>query len=364
MAFCNFQLNSENAKKESLFTQKRIFAGLRYFAMFTVLGLAILFYLTSTSETFAALSKLKWPLLVSAAFLQIVDIGFGAWRNHVLVRIIKPGVPPWLCFKAQLANEFGAAVTPGQSGGGPAWLFILYRGGIPVLSAAAVSVLVFLTTLLFFLITTAISILFIDDRISSGILLSLLHYGFITCSILLIFILLSLWMPDRLSRALDGIVQRLRTTERTWLVKSAALVEQALSGMQLYQNTGMQLLRENRAAIFKTFLVTSLYYFGKLNLAFLLLLGLGLQVDYLAAMAVLALLRFILYFSPTPGGSGLGEFSIAALMSTIMPSHILPIYTVLYRAFHLFLPASFGAWILLSELKKKIRNKTRIMSLL
>ena len=74
-------------------------------------------------------------------------------------------------------------------------------------------------------------------------------------------------------------------------------------------------------------------------------------MDYLTALAILALLRFTLYFVPTPGGSGVGEITIAALMSTVMPTHLLPIYTVLYRAFHLFLPATFGGWVLISELR-------------
>jgi uncharacterized membrane protein YbhN (UPF0104 family) len=68
-------------------------------------------------------------------------------------------------------------------------------------------------------------------------------------------------------------------------------------------------------------------------------------------MAILALLRFILYFAPTPGGSGIAEITIAVLMSTIMPLYLLPIYIILYRAFHLFLPASFGAYVLLAELR-------------
>ena len=71
-------------------------------------------------------------------------------------------------------------------------------------------------------------------------------------------------------------------------------------------------------------------------------------------MSVLALLRFVLYFSPTPGGSGVAEISIAALMSLIMPAYLLPIYAILYRAFHLYFPAAFGAWIVFAELRRGV----------
>ena len=108
----------------------------------------------------------------------------------------------------------------------------------------------------------------------------------------------------------------------------------------------------------QAFAVTSLYYFGKLNLAYLIMLGMGVEVSYLTAMAVLALLRFVLYFSPTPGGSGVGEISIAALMSIIMPDYMLPVYAILYRAFHLYLPAAFGAWVVFAELRSSTVKQT------
>jgi hypothetical protein len=40
-----------------------------------------------------------------------------------------------------------------------------------------------------------------------------------------------------------------------------------------------------------------------------------------------------------------------------MPSYLLPIYAVLYRAFHLFLPATLGAWVLITALKASAKAK-------
>ena len=92
-------------------------------------------------------------------------MGLGAWRTFLLVRHLRPGISPVLCFRGQLANEFGAAATPGQSGGGPAWLYIMYRGGVSVSGAVASSVLIFLSTLAFFLAATAASLVALDRHI-------------------------------------------------------------------------------------------------------------------------------------------------------------------------------------------------------
>jgi uncharacterized protein (TIRG00374 family) len=326
--------------------------GMRYFALLTIIGLLVLFYTTSTEETFSALKHLNFHFLFLAAVLQTVDIALGGWRNHILIKRFKPGVTPWLCFRAQLANEFGAAVTPGQSGGLPAWLFTLHRGGIAIAPAMAVSVIVFMSTLLVFQLTTFGSTIVLGTASFDATFSYLFKYGVATCTVLLIIILLSLWMPAPLRNALTFLSRRLRKSSGAWPNRMAMLIEQALAKIQEYQNSCKQFLQKDKMAVLQAFFVTLLYYLGKLNLAYLILLGMGVEVNYLTAMAVLALLRFILYFAPTPGGSGVGELSIAALMSALMPAYLLPIYAILYRTFHLYMPAALGAWVLFGELRK------------
>ena len=347
-----------NSAVDSPLPRQKIYKGLLYLCMFTVASLAVLFYATSTSETLSALSHIEIHFLFLAAFLQLIDIGLGAWRNHILVRKLQPEVKWWLCFKAQLANEFGAAVTPGQSGGGPAWLYVLNRGGIAMASGVAVSIVVFLSTLIFFQISTTLSVFALGDRFSGQNLLYLLQFGFITSTGMLFAIVLTLCMPGRISAGVNAIARRFRNSQTRWknrLARMAGCIEEAI--MQ-YQRDCVQFLRQHRVSVFKTFMITSLYYLIKLHLAYVILLGLGISINYLLAIPVLALLRFILYFTPTPGGSGIGEISIAALMSALIPTYLLPIYTILYRFFYLYLPAAFGAWVLLSELRGAAESKS------
>jgi uncharacterized protein (TIRG00374 family) len=259
----------------SLLQRKKLYKGLRYFCMFTIVSLAVLFYATSTRRTFAAFTHLEVRFLTLAALLQVLDIGLGAWRNHILVRKLKPGVSPWLCFRAQLANEFGAAITPGQSGGGPAWFYILFRGGIPPSSAIAVSVLVLLSTLIFFQVATTVSVLSLRHQFSGQVLLYLLRYGFLICTGVFLFILLSLWMPHRISRAITAITRTLRHPGRRWRTRLAQIGEGITLAIREYQSSTLLFFRKNRISVLQTFLITSLYYLGKLNLAYLILLGLG-----------------------------------------------------------------------------------------
>ena len=340
--------------------REKLVRGIRYFSILTVISLTILFYATSTRETLTAFGHLDLGFLLLAALLQVLDIFLGAWRNHVLVRKFTPGVSLHLCFRAQLANEFGAAVTPGQSGGGPAWLYVLHRGGIPIAYAMAVSIVVFLTTISFFLISTSVALYYLSSAFNSHALFYLLQIGFLMCTGMMVLIFLSLAMPGLVSAWLQGIASQESKSPLRWrrsLSRCCAAAEKAL---QQYHHTCRHFFRKDLRYLIFAFVITSAYYLVKLNLAYVILLGLGLEVDYINALALLAILRFILYFTPTPGGSGIGELSIATLMASIVPGYLLPVYTVLYRAYHLFLPAIFGAWVLLKELHPRHERTTVI----
>jgi len=343
---------AHNSNVISFLSKAKICKGLRCFAILTIISFTVVFYATSTEETIAALSHLNVGFLILAGVLQLADIALGALRNHILVRKLKPGISPWVCFKAQLANEFAAAVTPGQSGGGPAWVYILYRNGIPIASAAAVSVIVFISTLFFFLSITTTSVFYLDQHFSIHTILRLLQYGFVTCTALFLLILVSIWLPYRMTRLIRFIARFMGRFGKHWGECSVRLGEKIILTLKHYQRNCVEILKKDPITVLKTFLITGVYYFVKLNIAYIILLGIGIEIDYLTAIAVLALLRFILYFTPTPGGSGVAEISIAVLVSLIMPTYLLPLFTILYRSYHLFLPAGFGAWVMISELKK------------
>lgn len=93
-------------------------------------------------------------------------------------------------------------------------------------------------------------------------------------------------------------------------------------------------------------------YFNKYALAFVLLLGVGVEADFWTVIGIQAIIFFILYHAPSPGASGFAELSIAGLMSHIIIESKLATFTVLHRTFLLLLGAMVGAFIMMKELKR------------
>jgi uncharacterized protein (TIRG00374 family) len=341
---------------ESPFREGQIRKGLRYFGVLTVAGLALLFFYTTTPETLEALGHLEFRFFLIAIALSAVDLWIGGWRNHIFIRKIKSGVTPWLCFRANLANLFMGAMTPSQSGGGPAQLFILYRGGIPLPSGVSVSVINFLSTLVFFLVAATFAMVVVRERFSQQIVRFFIQYGFFAFAALFAFFIFALWRPDLFGRAVGAVARWVGRSGTRWGERLARLGQRAVAELDRYHASCTLFLREKPWLLLYSLVLTILMYWNKFTLAYFLMRGLGVEGDYLSMMALQTLLLFILYFSPSPGGSGIAELSTAALMSTLMPTYILPVFTMLYRFFLLYMPAALGAFVFIGEIKPRSRG--------
>ena len=90
---------------------------------------------------------------------------------------------------------------------------------------------------------------------------------------------------------------------------------------------------------------------------YVILLGLGVDADFMQVISIQVLIQFIIYFAPTPGGSGVAELGISVLFQKIVPVSVLSLFTLLQRSFLLFFPAIIGAFVMINFLQKQANQK-------
>jgi len=74
-----------------------------------------------------------------------------------------------------------------------------------------------------------------------------------------------------------------------------------------------------------------------------LLLGLGVtDADWYTVMGRMIFLNMLLYFSPTPGGSGIAEGGFVLLFSSVVPAGTVGIVAVCWRLIAEYLPFLIG----------------------
>jgi glycosyltransferase 2 family protein len=291
-----------------------------------------------------------------AALAVVADSLLGALRYHIFLRRIEPGTPLSLPLRADLVGRFTGAITPSQTGGGPGQVFIMYKGGIAVPDILSVLMINFVSTLVFFLLVGSVATWTLGDQFSSGAIRTLIQWGFVAFLGGILFIALSLTRPDLLARPINHVTRRLDGNPAEWARVTRRAGEILVESAERYKESCVRCIREWPLLPIASFLLTVVLYLNKFTLAWLVMRGLGVDGSYTTVLAVQALLHFILYVAPTPGGSGIAELSTGALMAILLPAYLLGPFTLAYRFLLVYLPASVGAFILALTLRPRERT--------
>ncbi|MFQ6031741.1 MAG: lysylphosphatidylglycerol synthase transmembrane domain-containing protein, partial [Candidatus Zixiibacteriota bacterium] len=314
--------------------KKHVTKGFRLFVLLSLLGFALVFFFTTTSDSLKALFSFKKNYIILALFLVLVDFFLGGLRIHVFfTKEVLKKVSLLDCIKANLANIFVAAVTPSNTGGGPAQLYILTRRGAPFSGAMSVSLINFFSSLLFFLASFLLVFFFTKEGVFSSGITYLVKYSFLVFSLfsgLATFIVLK---PESLN-FLFGILTKI--TKRIWKKnrEKGERIAQKLKDQVVQFRFYLRLfIYKEKLILFVSFVLTIMIYLNKYLIAYVIVKGLGLDVKLVQVIYLQVIQFFLLYFSPTPGASGIAEVSSVSLMSTIMPVSYLPAFAILWRFF-------------------------------
>ena len=90
--------------------------------------------------------------------------------------------------------------------------------------------------------------------------------------------------------------------------------------------------------------------------------GLNIDFDLVQVMGRMVLLNLVLYFSPTPGGSGIAEAGFVVLFSNILPEGVEGIMAVLWRFTAEYLPFLLGAFVTIRAFGSDVLNMASVKS--
>jgi uncharacterized protein (TIRG00374 family) len=338
-----------------------VIIGVRVFLLLTILGIAIIFYITGSEKTWLALRKFHLRYFILASFLILVDLLSGAWRIHIFVKKINPDRSFAVCFKANLANIFLAATTPFQTGGGVAQLYVLNRNGIPYAAGVTVSMLNFVATLSMLFIVASIILTTIPTHLVGYnylfVVMDISKFAFYSVSILFLLFMFRPAILGKFVQFFFAIWTRIFPLKKDILKNYSNKI---IKFIQQYQGYLHYYWANEKFALVLNYMLTIILYFNKCLIAYVIFLGLGLNPNFWQVIMLQLLIIFFLYFAPTPGASLIAETSTTAIMSLIAPTHILSLFTVLWRFFTTYLGVILGSFVFLELISDVNPNRTRI----
>ena len=340
---------------------RKIRKGLLIFIFLTIAALTILFIRTHSEGAIDAFRNYDTEFLFLTVVLLIFDILLGAFRNHIFMKKLDSRVEFMTSLRANLANTFAGAITPSQGGGGPAQFYVYHRKGASIGQAVFVAAFNYLSTLIVFISGTVLALFLLAGTYGNsytGIILlcfAIFFMEFVLLAFALarpeLFLLVlgkfTDWFSDRFSR----MGRRLRKiTDRVTLEVDS------------FKDSSKLFFGSCKMMIPLSLILTLILYLTKYVIAYLVVRGLGISCDFMTVISIQAILMCIIYFSPSPGGSGIAELSIAALMCTVVPESMLGVYSLLQRFFLLYVPVMLGSIVIFYELRVVSRRRNILQS--
>jgi uncharacterized protein (TIRG00374 family) len=279
----------------------------------------------------------------------------GGLRIWILLRPLDIRLPYMRCVGISGTTAALAYLTPAGTGGGPAHLYGTMRNDVPLGRAVAsnfASVLVNLTFLSlagfgawFFGAASAIE--HIELPVASISAASLFEWSALaigTIAAAIVFFAVSPRLPRAILIRLFGRGRRVR--------KILKQLQELHGSLVIYA-------RKGKLALALATVAGLLHFGGRFLLGWAVLRGFGVDAGFWNIVLLHTMLQFLLYLMPTPGGAGIAELLVSAVMSPFLPSTLLVAYTAVWRLFLAYITVAVGGSILFTWVR---RDSRRLMS--
>lgn len=308
---------------------------------------AAVIYFTFDIRTLDYLTMFQPVYILMALGILFVGLLFDGLRLITLAKVTDERLSLKQIVNVVLSNYFLALVTPGASGGAIAQVMFMKKAGVPVAKATVV-VLVRTIMSISFLIFLVPVVFFTDTDINTGIptyVLAIVSVGFISLPIIAFFLMRTYYPEKWIDFFTRKLAYKTRQNCFIWYqeFKNAFVVmgKHPLTVLRAFLESGISLL-----CIYATVPA----YFS------------GMSIDYnlTQVMGRMVLINLILYFSPTPGGSGIAEAGFVMLFNNLLPNGLAGIMAVLWRFTAEYLPFLLGAFVSIRAFGSNVMNMASI----
>jgi uncharacterized protein (TIRG00374 family) len=332
--------------------RRRVNIGFRIFLIITVLTIIVIMTLTLDKKTWAAMRDFRIEYLIVCIVLWVLYISMDGVRVQILSAALGKRVSIKTAIAVITSGLFLAAVTPFQTGGLPVQLYILKKEGISLGKGSVI--LLFRGILELFIFIFVVPLIYVHYRglLTGNITRALMRYLLIIYAVSMVLLLVLLLKPIFLKRLFYRFFFFL---QRKRMVKSRKLlrffrrifieVEDFRHSLRLYFSRKFMML-------ILAFLVTVISYIALFLIAPMMLYGLGVRAPILEAIYLQLILKFLLFFVPTPGASGVSEAAFVSLFKRVAPVHLLGVYVVLWRFFTFYIGAAVGGFVIIRMLQR------------
>ena len=308
--------------------------GILMFFLLLAVSLGIIYY-TIDLEALKTITTFNHESLFLAILALALGMYFDGLRLQRLVRIGGYQLSLKAVLRVIFSNYFMAMLTPGASGGAVAQVLVLKSYNVPISKGTPIV-----------LIRTVFSIMFLVIMLPFVFLYDAIEIPYISRDMLLVFSFLAviatligtyILQTVYMRQFVYNLAQRYKANKtKDWLAKLETL------------NQGLSLLYKKPVQSFIVFIESGLSLIFLYCIAPALMFAFTTNVSIITILDRMILLNLILYFAPTPGGTGIAEGLFILLFAPYVPSGTVGIIAVAWRVMAEYIPFFIGMYAVLT----------------
>ena len=302
-------------------------------------------YTTVDINTLKNLTQFKTWSIALAILAVSLGLFFDGSRLMHLVKISDEKITLYQAVQVVFGNYFLALLTPGATGGAVAQLMFLRHAGVPTGKAAVLVIVRTLLSILFLVL--CMPFIFMHD---AGIVPGISNDTLMAITLTAFVVIIAIVVGARRGY-LDYLVIR---------IARQAKKERRSKIIAFYRDTksAIALLAASPKAMLLVFAESGLNLLCIYAIVPCLLLGLGVtDADWYSVMGRMIFLNMLLYFTPTPGGSGIAEGGFVLLFSDTVPAGTVGIVAVCWRLIAEYIPFLIGLYYTLTVFGRDFLNR-------
>ncbi len=328
-----------------------LFGGL--FIVLSIAGSYVIYdQIAGRSFTFDS-RLLSWPVLLGVTLLLVIYFTTDGLRLYYILRALGHNLSPGCIFRLVFINIFVSNVTPLATGGGFAQIWYLRNRGVPLGTATAATTIRTMLAVVFIFSATPVLLISLDALTGVGFGGQLMFYLTLFVAAYLGFFLVVMFRTRWLLALLNGLLRwlcRCRLISparyRHWRTHSQSELIHFHEGFRQY-------LKGSPVNILLSIVFTFIFLLSLFSFPALLLWGLSYEVNYLSIVGLLVVVTFVLYFSPTPGASGIAEGVFSHFFAGLVTANHLVLVTVAWRFLTIYMGMIIGVMVTHAELTRQ-----------
>ena len=296
-----------------------------------------------------------WTVATVGGLLLVYFTSDGL-RLYFTLRALGYRVRPRAIARLVFINIFFSNITPMATGGGFAQIWYLQREKVPLGIATAATTIRTVLAVVFIFSLAPVFLMTLPALQNQPLLGQVSWILSLLIILYLAFFAVVLFRTRWLIRPLSGMLGLLDRwhlispeRHRRWQFKARREMMRFARSFGFY-------LRGDRRWVSLSVLFTALFLLSLFSFPWLIITGLEYDVSWLNTLGLLVVTTFIMYFSPTPGASGISEGVFGSFFHDILGGNHLVLVTVAWRVVTIYLGMLIGLVLLQRDLARSRRR--------